>query len=559
MGFHDFIALSRSRIASWRRWLCVLTEPVVRTPGLFASIVLMLTVVPFGYYFYVKPGMLASPFTSALLMLAEAAVVGWSVLAVYGLLLRFHKVAGRLWLFAIFVPLTANWMIDLVLMHVYRCSFTKDIAGVIMATDMSEGANFIEAYFTADLCLWAVSSLAVFAGSLAAFACLRRYLCRLLSHGVKMAVRMVVVASLAGAWIMVIFSDSCLVTGTNFRNKIATFATLDTGHAVVPQNPSVAHDPSDAPRKIVVIIGESLCRSHCSLYGYEKCTQPLLELLRDRGELYVFSHPSSPAVHTMASLQRIVGTWDGDPRVNWYECPTFIEIARLSGYRVSWISNQSCKGVYDNPVVKIAEFCDRRRFTSDGMYGIESGGYDEAIVAPVKEWIDDRKDLTVIHLMGSHVSYANRYPPGYAVFKASDYGHLPSTQRSTVACYDNSVLYNDSVVGVLMAAYAGQDAVVFYFSDHAQDLYDTDPAYFGHSRPEDPASVAVGKAVPLLVYMSPVFQTRHPGMARRIAASVGNDADLSNFTYTLMDVMHTRFTDNDDVIRKTFFLAAESY
>lgn len=541
------------RIRSPRWWLDVLTDPVVRHAGLFATMMLMLTVVPVAYYFFIKPLVKGWVFDAATQMASEAVVASWCILAVYCLLRRLHKVAGIVWLVVAFLFLTANWLIDLVLALVYKCSFTKDIAGVIAATNPAEGADFIESYGKPGAWKWLFITAAVFIAAAPAAAYAVRLIRRYLAQCVRMWIRIVVLAVLLASLANVIFSEGTLVTQTNLRSKIKIFYDLNLGHEIVPANPAIVHDPASAPQKIMVIIGESLSRSHCSLYGYGKYTEPWLSKLKADSLLWVFERPEAPATGTMAALKRVVGTWNGEDSRNWYECPTFIEIARLSGYRVDWISNQSCKGVYDNPVVKIAEFCDRRKFTSGGMYGMSSMGYDAALIPLVKEWLDDAPSLTVVHLIGNHISYSNRYPSVSRLFKSEDYPELPDGQRDVVSNYDNSVYYNDYVVNELMNLFADHDAVVIYFSDHAQDLYESSPTYYGHGRSDDPVSTRAGKAIPFYVYTSPVYRARHPEMVARIAASVSRPLNTSNLTYALMDIMSTRFAANNDVAEKSFF------
>lgn len=335
------------------------------------------------------------------------------------------------------------------------------------------------------------------------------------------------------------------VTKTNICGKYKTFVEGDYGHEIVTSNVGIVADASKAPQKVVVIIGESLSRSHCSVYGYEKQTQPYLESLVADSSMVVFDQPTAPALHTIEVFKYIIGTWNGEPDRNWYECPTFLEIARRSGYRLSWISNQSPKGVYDNPVKKIADYCDRLCFTGNGMNGSagmnKSDGKDGLLIPMTKKWIDDVKDLSVIHLMGSHVAYHLRYPKEYDKFFTSDYDRPTKRERSVLKCYDNSVLYNDMVVHSLMKMYDGQDAVVIYFSDHAQDMFESDSHYFGHGRDNVPASVTAAAAIPMMVYMTPEFRVKHPDTEAYIRDVATRPFNTTGLTDMLMKIMHTNF------------------
>ncbi|MGM9852747.1 MAG: phosphoethanolamine transferase [Muribaculaceae bacterium] len=538
MGFTDKSNKTRRVL---HRLVGVLSAPVVRTPGLFAAMVLMLTAVPWTQYVIVKPGTVP-PLAATVQMLSAAMVLVWAVLAVYLLLRLWRRWAACLWLVPVFVALTANWLIDLVLMVVYKSFFNPDIAAVIVSTNPGEATDFISAYGTAEGMYCVFGSLALFIGAYFGMSYLRRRL----SAGLRPALRVAAVVMMLAAALCMAFMPESDVTRTNICGKTDAFTGQDFGHGIVPTGVPLVTDADAAPQKIVVIIGESLSRSHCSLYGYGRPTQPRLARLAADSSLVVFSQPTAPALHTIAAFRYIIGTWNGQADHNWYDCPTFLEVARRSGYRLSWISNQSPKGVYDNPVKKIADFCDRLAFTDNGMIGSKGmrigDDLDSLLIPMAQRWNDGARDLSVIHLLGSHVAYWLRYPPHYGRFRRADYPDLPTDrQRIVLSSYDNTVLYNDMVVSRLMRLYDRQDAVVIYFSDHAQDLFESDRHFFGHGRDGVPASESAAAAIPMMVYMTPAFRRRHPdteALIRRASARPFNTTDL---TALLMQIMHTEF------------------
>lgn len=520
------------------------SAPVVKTPGIFAAMMLMLTAVPWVHYARNMPGKVL-PVTATAQMLSVAAVLVWSALAVYLLIRKWKRPVAFTWLVLCFVPLTANWLIDLVLMVVYGRFFTADIAAVILVSNPDEAGNFVIEYWSNKALLCLVGSVVLFVGSYFALSSLRKVIPGSMHRPLRV---LAVVLMATAAYFMATMPDTD-VTKTNICGKIDEFSKYDSGHEIVPSGVPIVTDPSAAPQKIVVIVGESLSRAHCSLYGYEKQTQPLLEKLEADSSLVVFDSPTAPALHTIEAFKYIIGTWNGEADRNWYECPTFLEMARRSGYRLSWLSNQSPKGFYDNPVAKIAEFCDRMEFTGDGMngsYGMSTNcGLDSLLIPMAQKWNDKAKDLSVIHLLGSHVAYRFRYPDSYDRFGMSDYDKPTKRQRSVLSYYDNSVLYNDMVVSSLMKLYDSQDAVVVYFSDHAQDVFEVDENYFGHGRDNVPASMAAAAAIPMMVYMTPEFRRRHPDTEARIRQAAATPFNTTDLTLLLMDIMHTSFADKN--------------
>jgi len=78
--------------------------------------------------------------------------------------------------------------------------------------------------------------------------------------------------------------------------------------------------------------------------------------------------------------------------------------------------------------------------------------------------------------MGSHLGYAERYPPAFEKFTEkprSKYSHDKAVHL--VNAYDNSILYNDYIVKEIIERVRKQNATsyVLYFSDHGDDVYDT--------------------------------------------------------------------------------------
>ena len=69
--------------------------------------------------------------------------------------------------------------------------------------------------------------------------------------------------------------------------------------------------------------------------------------------------------------------------------------------------------------------------------------HDGALLPIIKEAKKSQRERNfyVVHLMGNHMDYKKRYPEEFDIA-------LPFTQKQKVAlaCYDNSVLYNDYVV-----------------------------------------------------------------------------------------------------------------
>jgi glucan phosphoethanolaminetransferase (alkaline phosphatase superfamily) len=86
--------------------------------------------------------------------------------------------------------------------------------------------------------------------------------------------------------------------------------------------------------------------------------------------------------------------------------------------------------------------------------------YDGKIVKELRDRVIDhqRPQAIFIHLIGSHVKYSERYPPGFGFPDVS----------SVVEQYDNSLLYTDFVLSQLYDLLYDESTLFIYVSDHGQ-------------------------------------------------------------------------------------------
>lgn len=313
------------------------------------------------------------------------------------------------------------------------------------------------------------------------------------------------------------------------------------------QNP-VLEIEGDAPHDVVLVIGESFSREHSSLYGYGKCTNPLLGKLADAGELKVYGGATSYATTTIPSIKSLMTAYRSEysDSIEWYKCLTLIEVMAKAGYSTNWISNHSKRGICDNEVGLFAEICDKERFVGNKMAGMDRTTYDESLLPLLDECMKDggERNFYVIQMLGSHPQFSSRYPGNYAGFKADDYSAehsaLSEKSRRLLAEYDNSVLYNDRVVHDIMMRFKESDAVVIYLSDHGLDVFESSSSYIGHARKNDSESVEASRKIPFVIYTTAKFREMHPDCEARIKSAAGNDFVSDCLMYSIMDIVGIR-------------------
>ena len=308
------------------------------------------------------------------------------------------------------------------------------------------------------------------------------------------------------------------------------------------------------PQNIVVIIGESFSRDFSSLYGYDKLTNPYLSQLPD-SSLIIFNNVYSRDVQTIENIEYIMSTFKYNSKRKWYECLTLNEILTKLHYRTYWVSNQSKVGLWDNIPTKYAYLCDSVTFVGPQNDFNSYVSFDENVISPIKYIMnnDSSQKVLFVHLIGSHPNFKQRYPQNRIKFSVLDYKRYAENQRLVRAHYDNSLVYNDSVVNEIFKLGNDKEAIFFYFSDHGLDIFETNSNYAGHGRRGIPNSEEIAKKIPFMIYTSHLYRKRYPNEMNMMFENVNNKFVTENFIYTLMDLLGVKFEQNDDVVKYSLF------
>lgn len=423
--------------------------------------------------------------------------------------------------------------------HVYCIIFysssinllNADMFAAILATNPAEVQEYLAVHLDATKIVQLLSAIAVL---LIVFYKLNKITLR-----IRMVPRIVLFLFLA-------FSASVIVVEYKKLTKLNMFSTLCSR---VPNLRDYRQTPliqvSDCmPQNVVFIIGESFSKLKSSLYGYEKETNPLLGKMADNNSLHVFRNVQGNETSTIPSIKSIMTSYRQEyaDSIEWYECLTIIDVMKHSGYRTLWLSNQSKRGLFDNEVGRYAELCDVECFVGDKYSGMNRTTLDEALLPALDEQLADAngRNFYILQLMGSHPDFKCRYPEQFSKFTADDYSvthsRLTADNRQLLSEYDNSILYNDSVVYEIMERFSGDEAVVFYFSDHAIDVFQSSDDYIGHAKKDNPISVKYGKQIPFMVYTTPKFRERFLQTEERIKRAVDVSYRTDSIMYTIMDV-----------------------
>ncbi|MGQ0443408.1 MAG: phosphoethanolamine transferase CptA [Methylophilaceae bacterium] len=289
------------------------------------------------------------------------------------------------------------------------------------------------------------------------------------------------------------------------------------------------------PTTVVIVIGESTTRTHMGLYDYHRNTNPKLSSIKN--ELTVFNNVFASRPNTIESLEQVL-TFADQEHPDWYKTkPSVLTMMKQAGYRTYWISNQQTLTARNTMLTTFAKQADEQIFLNNAK-SQNAYSFDEKVLAPYSDKLNNphKKKLIVVHLIGTHMKYAFRYPAAFNYYKNGKdlLGGLPDDKVEDINEYDNAVRYNDRIVFELInrLKQKNQHSLLFYFSDHGEDVYDSKPHDFKGRNEGNPTYPMY--AVPFIVWHSNDWITREKLTDPQI---VNRQYDNADFIYTLSDLV----------------------
>lgn len=303
-----------------------------------------------------------------------------------------------------------------------------------------------------------------------------------------------------------------------------------------------------AAERIVVIIGESASRDHLSLYGYPLPTSPRLDTISNG--LYKFDDAIASSTSTAQNMPRLISFMTDEPGgKEWYEYPSLLQIFHQLGYQTYWLSNQEYSGKWSNLSSILSADADVVKYVgsidSEDHYLVR---HDDILLPEWQKAVvsNDSLQLIFIHLMGSHFQYAHRFPDYGKHFVANDIKSklprkwLDEKKAGIIADYDNSILFTDSIISVVMDGVrdSKQPTLVVYFSDHGENVYD-DRDYRGR----DPKYVKV----PFVIYANDEYRRENPDIITDIEKARSNSFSTSELPQMLLHLSGTKYIFYDSI------------
>lgn len=306
----------------------------------------------------------------------------------------------------------------------------------------------------------------------------------------------------------------------------------------------VIHNSPDGKSLYVLILGESTSRNHLGIYGYPRNTTPRLSALQD--ELLVYKNVISPHTYTIESLKQSLTLHAFKNR----EESSIVQLMNQAGFKTFWFSNQQPIGPFDSMVTEMAQAADVLEFSNSNRHA-RNTPYDGVLLDYFEKALGDpaKKKFIVLHLLGTHLDYENRYPKNAVVFTDTPPGKFTDETASiTINHYDNAVHYIDGLIAEVIKKTREEhlSSYVLYLSDHGEEVYQS--RYFaGHTLSKATKNMF---DIPFVLWRSKIFKENNPIFEENLNAPFVTDdflqslADLSQIDFKGIQKEKSIFSEN---------------
>ncbi len=308
-----------------------------------------------------------------------------------------------------------------------------------------------------------------------------------------------------------------------------------------------AHQPekNDTPEIVIMVIGESSRYDRWGINGYSRDTTPLLS---KETNLVTLPDVITAVSATRLSVPVIISRKPATQSLkDGFSEKSFLTAYKEAGFKTFWLSNQISFGQFDTPVSVFAKEADVIQFMNLGGF-TNNSNFDQILLQPLQHAIADPapKKLIVLHTLGNHWNYSQRYPKDFDQWQPSLFGVdkpvytdlkiKPQLNNS----YDNAILYTDWFLSQVIHQLKDTQQLtsMVYVADHGQTLYDgtCKLAFHGHNTQYE-------FHVPAMVWYSDQYQQRYPGKVAQLLKHRKARLATENMFHTLLDLGDIEYAD----------------
>ncbi|MCQ2334802.1 MAG: phosphoethanolamine transferase [Paludibacteraceae bacterium] len=309
---------------------------------------------------------------------------------------------------------------------------------------------------------------------------------------------------------------------------------------------------------VVFVLGETSRYCQWQLNGYERETSP--RLMARGEELISFDSCYTVANLTTVAVPLIMSRATPHHLRMYFKEPSMVDAFQEAGYRTAWIADQSFNNVF---LLNISGKCDYLYYHE---HDITKHSYlDEELIPPLRKFLaqnqtESRPQFAVLHSLGCHFKYSNRYPESYRYFTPDlndvswetlsqyrdrgglsvDRGEKGSAIASVMRTiltnsYDNALRYTDMFIDSVITTLeqTGRPVIMLYVGDHGENLLDTRENKMLHGQ----LSHSVYEFhVPMFIWASDSYKQRYPEKWQTIYDNRHKHVSTMNIYHSLLQM-----------------------
>lgn len=278
-----------------------------------------------------------------------------------------------------------------------------------------------------------------------------------------------------------------------FRDRAGLKAAAERqrGFTFSAERAPTVSETNNAGRVYIFVIGETTRADHLSVNEYHRETTPRLKERQRAGQLISFSRLYSFSTFTRLSVPVLLSRKPVTSTAATFHEKSIISAHKEIGFSTTWISTQAPLGYHESPVTLHAYEADNVTFLNPVDYR-GTGKHDDATIPEIERLLEEtsgKDTFLVIHTLGSHFRYSDRYPDEFRHFEPDRRESRPlrllelKDKPYLVNSYDNSIRYLDYFLDRLISVLEERpelESWILYVSDHGEALFDDCRNLSGH-------------------------------------------------------------------------------
>jgi len=274
----------------------------------------------------------------------------------------------------------------------------------------------------------------------------------------------------------------------------------------------------------ILIIGESARKQSFSSYGYHRDTTPYMLKAINSGKVKASVYDAiSSGISTRLSVPLLLSTANVINYASLGKSPTLPHFFNDAGFQTILLSNQQASGRNNDIIALISNKMKDLTYLSESD---DTRGYDGDLLSHIKveSTASSQATFMIVHLMGSHWKYNQRYPSEFSIFSGAG---------SRVDTYDNSIRYTDYIIGQVVdfMKQSNRPIQLFYTSDHGENLNDSGDGNYLHAIKE---MTEYEVKVPLFFATNLAFYNKYKSKVDRILGNKNMLIGHDNISHTIL-------------------------